>query len=130
MPDSQRRRLVRRDARRAHHREQTSRRSSSTGKRRVLRGYDLGRRWWRRRWGSVTKRPAVEYLAAVRREPTAQVGGVGPQHWHLGQLGPVALEVAVVAGIEADQRREESDAGLGDRVPDEGALRLQPVRQP
>src|SRR3954451_10965661 len=35
-----------------------------------------------------------------------QVARVRPQHRHLGQLAPVALEVAVVDGVEPDQRGE------------------------
>ncbi len=55
-----------------------------------------------------------------------QVPCVGPQHRHLAQLGPVALEVAVVDGIEPGQRGEQADVRLGDRV----AHQIAPVRQP
>ena len=59
-----------------------------------------------------------------------QVPGVGPQHRQLGQLLAVALEVAVVDGVEPGQRREQADVGLGDRVADEVALVREPLRQP
>ena len=51
-----------------------------------------------------------------------QVAGIGPQHRHLGQLLAVALEVAVIHGVEPDQGREQADVGLGDRVADQVAL--------
>ena len=59
-----------------------------------------------------------------------EVACVGPQHGQLAELVPVALEVPVVDGVEADQRREQPDVGLGDRVADEVALVGEPVRQP
>ena len=56
----------------------------------------------------------VDGVAEARR--LEQVARVRPQHRHLGQLGPVALEVAVVDRIEAGQRGEQPDVGLGDGV--------------
>src|SRR5512142_1097348 len=45
-----------------------------------------------------------------------QVAGVGPQHRHLGELVPVALEVPVVDRVEADQGGEQPDVSFGDGV--------------
>ena len=59
-----------------------------------------------------------------------QVPRVGPQHRHLGELVPVALEVAVVDGVEAGQRGEQPDVGLGDGVADQIPLVRQPLGQP
>ena len=59
-----------------------------------------------------------------------QVAGVGPQHRQLGQLLAVALELAVVDGVEAGQGREQPDIGLGDGVADEVALLRQALGQP
>ena len=56
-----------------------------------------------------------------------QVPGVRPQHRHLAQLLPVALEVAVVDRVEADQRGEQPHVGLGDGVADQVALVGQPL---
>ncbi|CAM5550473.1 hypothetical protein SVIOM342S_06727 [Streptomyces violaceorubidus] len=58
-----------------------------------------------------------------------EITDVGPQHRVLRQLPAVALEVAVVDGVEADQGREQPDLRLRDRVPDQVALPLQPGRQ-
>jgi hypothetical protein len=59
-----------------------------------------------------------------------QVARVGPEHGELRQLVPVALEVAVVDGVEAHQRREQAHVGLGDGVADEIALPGEAVREP
>jgi hypothetical protein len=59
-----------------------------------------------------------------------QVPGVGPQHRHLSQLVPVALEVTVVDRVEADQRGPQPDVGLGDRVADQVPPGGQPLGQP
>ena len=73
-------------------------------------------------------------LREVRRVAEAggleQVAGVAPQRAELGQLLPVALEVAVVDGVEAGQRREQPDVGLGDRVAHEVAAVGQPLLEP
>ncbi len=45
-----------------------------------------------------------------------QVPRVVPQHRHLRQFAPVALEVPVVDGVEAGERREQADVGLGERT--------------
>ena len=50
-----------------------------------------------------------------------EVTRVAPQRRHLDELAPVALEVAVVDGVEAHERREEAHVGLGDVVADEVA---------
>src|SRR3954447_8002277 len=47
----------------------------------------------------------VDRLAESAR--LEQVTRIGPQHWHLGQLVAVALEVAVIDGVEARKRREQ-----------------------
>ena len=67
----------------------------------------------------------VDGVAEARR--LEQVAGVGPQHRVLGELVPVALEVAVIDGVEAHQRGEEPDVGLGDGVADQVALARQPL---
>ena len=59
-----------------------------------------------------------------------QVAGIGPQHRHLGELGPVGFEVAVIDGIEARQCGEQPDVGLGDGVADQITLILQPLAEP
>jgi hypothetical protein len=73
-------------------------------------------------------------LLEVDRVPEAgrleQVPGIGPQHRHLGQLVPVALEVVVVDRVEPDQRRPQPHVGLGDRVADQVPPGGQPVGQP
>jgi hypothetical protein len=56
-----------------------------------------------------------------------QVAGVGPQHRQLAELVPVALEVAVVDGVEPGERREQPHVGLGDGVAHQVALRRQPL---
>ncbi|MNR57928.1 hypothetical protein D3C85_1788010 [compost metagenome] len=45
-----------------------------------------------------------------------QVPGVAPQRRHFAEFVAVALEVAVIDGIEARQGGEEPDVGLGDRI--------------
>jgi hypothetical protein len=59
-----------------------------------------------------------------------QVAGVGPQHRHLGQLAAVALEMALVDGVEPGQGRPQPDVGLGNGVADEVTPGLKPLRQP
>ena len=59
-----------------------------------------------------------------------QVPRVGPQHRHLAELLPVALEVPVVDGVEADQRGEQPHVGLGDGVAHEVPLAGEPLLQP
>src|SRR3569833_1435583 len=58
-----------------------------------------------------------------------EIAGVRPEHRHLGELVPVALEVPVVDGVEAGERREQPDVGLGDRVADEVAARREAFLQ-
>ena len=70
----------------------------------------------------------VDRVAEPRR--LEQVPGVAPQHRHLGQLVPVALEVAVVDRVEPDQRGPQPDVGLGDRVADQVSPGGQPFGQP
>ena len=67
----------------------------------------------------------VDRVAEARR--LEEVTGVGPEHRQLGELGAVALEVAVIDGVEAGERGEQADVGLGDRVADQVALALQPL---
>jgi hypothetical protein len=59
-----------------------------------------------------------------------QVAGIGPQHRHLGQLAAVALEMAMVDGVEPGQGRPQPDVGLGDGVADEVTPGGKPRRQP
>ncbi len=59
-----------------------------------------------------------------------QVPRVPPQRRELGQLPAVALEVAVVDGVEPHEGREEADVGLRDRVPDQIAPVPKPLLQP
>jgi hypothetical protein len=59
-----------------------------------------------------------------------QVPGVGPQHRHLGELVPVALEVAVVDRVEPDQRGPQPHVRLGDRVAHQVPAGGQPLGQP
>jgi hypothetical protein len=59
-----------------------------------------------------------------------QVARVSPQHRHLGELVPVALEVVVVDGVEPDQRGPQPDVGLGDRVARQVTPGGQPFGQP
>jgi hypothetical protein len=56
-----------------------------------------------------------------------QVARVAPQRRELDQLVAVALEVAVVDGVEADQGGEQPYVGLGDVVTDQVAPLGQPV---
>ena len=70
----------------------------------------------------------VDRVAEPRR--LEQVPRVRPQHRQLGQLLPVALEVAVVDGVEPDQRGEQPDIRLGDRVTQEVPPVREPVREP
>ena len=58
-----------------------------------------------------------------------EVSGVRPEDGELAELGPVALEVAVVDGVEAHERREQADVGFGDGVADEVAMPLESIRQ-
>ncbi len=58
-----------------------------------------------------------------------QISCVGPQDRHLGEFRTVALEVAVIDGVEAHQCREQANIGLGDGVADEVSLSLEAVRQ-
>ena len=58
-----------------------------------------------------------------------QVPRVRPQHRHLGDLVPVALEVAVVDRVEPDQRRPQPHVRLGDRVPGQVAAGGEPLGQ-
>ncbi len=69
----------------------------------------------------------VDRVAESRR--LVEVAGVRPQHRVLGELGAVALEVAVVDGVEADQGGEQPDVGLGDGVADQVAAVRQPLGQ-
>ncbi len=70
----------------------------------------------------------VDRVAEPRR--LEQVPRVRPQHRHLGELVPVALEVAVVDGVEPGQRGPQPDVGLGDRIADQVAAGGQPLGQP
>ena len=69
--------------------------------------------------GGVTEARCLEQIPRVR-----------PQHWHLGELRPVAFEMAVVHGVESQQRGEQPYVGLGDRVADQVAPRCQAIGQP
>ncbi|MCY1223315.1 hypothetical protein D9M72_354360 [compost metagenome] len=61
-----------------------------------------------------------------------QITGIAPQRRHLAQFLPVALEMAVVDGIEPDQRGEQPHIGFRDgvshEVPLAGEAFLQPVQ--
>jgi len=70
----------------------------------------------------------INGVAEARR--LEQIPGIGPQHRHLRQLLSIAFEVAMVDGVEAGQRGEQPDIGLGDAVANEIALIRQSVRQP
>ena len=59
-----------------------------------------------------------------------EIAGVGPEHGELAQLVPIALEVIVVHRVEPDQRREEPDIRLGDRVSHQVPLTAQPLGEP
>ncbi|CAM2794067.1 hypothetical protein DEAB109302_00980 [Dermacoccus abyssi] len=62
-----------------------------------------------------------------------QVPRVRPQHRHLGELVAVALQVAVVDGVETREGREEAHVGLGDVLAHEvatgGEALLEPVHR-
>ena len=45
-----------------------------------------------------------------------QIARVVPQHRHLAEFASVALEVAVIDGIEPRQRGEQAHIGFGDGV--------------
>jgi hypothetical protein len=61
----------------------------------------------------------VDRVAEARR--LEQVAGIRPQRGELAELVAVALEVAVVDGVEAHERGEQAHVGLGDRVAHEVA---------
>src|SRR5690606_23554782 len=79
--------------------------------------------------------PVVVLLDLLEVDRVAEAGGleqvarVGPQHRHLGELLPVALEVTVVDGVEPHERDPQPDVGLGDGVPDEVAAGGEPLGQ-
>ncbi len=62
----------------------------------------------------------VDSISEARR--LEEVARVRPQHRHLAELLAVALEVAVVHGVEAHQGDEEAHVGLGDGVAHQEAL--------
>jgi hypothetical protein len=68
----------------------------------------------------------VEVDGVTEPRRLVEVAGVRPQDLILRQLPAVALEVAVIDGVEADQRGEQPDVRLGDRVADQIALPRQP----
>ncbi len=59
-----------------------------------------------------------------------QVPRITPQRGHLGELVPVALEVAVVHRVEPNERREQPDIRFGDGVPHQETLMGQSLLQP
>ncbi len=73
----------------------------------------------------------VDLVAEARR--LEEVAGVAPEVRHLGELVAVALEVAVVDHVEAHERGEEPDVGLGDRLAHQeaavGEALLEPVHR-
>lgn len=66
----------------------------------------------------------VEVDGVAETGRVEQIAGVVPQHWHLTEFLPVALEVTVIDGVEAHEGGEQPDVGFGDRVADEVALVL------
>jgi hypothetical protein len=80
--------------------------------------------------------PVVVLLDLHEVDRVAEPGGleqvprVGPQHGHLGELVPVALEVAVVYRVEPGEGCPQPHVGLGDRVADEIAAGRQPLGEP
>lgn len=61
-----------------------------------------------------------------------KIPGIGPQRGHLAQFLPVALEMAVVDGVEPDQRGEQPHVGfrngVSHEVPLAGEALLKPVQ--
>ena len=72
----------------------------------------------------------VEVGVVAERRGLEQVARVAPEVRQLGQLLPVALEVAVVDGVEPRQRGEQPDVGLGDRVAHQEATVGEPLLEP
>src|SRR5580693_123767 len=70
----------------------------------------------------------IDRVSEARRLP--QITGISPQHWHLAQLAPIALEMSLVHRVEARERWPQADVGFGDRVTDEVAAGCEPLRQP
>ncbi|SKY08599.1 Uncharacterised protein [Mycobacteroides abscessus subsp. abscessus] len=58
-----------------------------------------------------------------------EVARVRPQHRHLRQFAPIALEMPVIDRIESRKRREQPDVCLGDGVAHQVALRCQAFGQ-
>src|SRR5690606_2606796 len=59
-----------------------------------------------------------------------ELAGEPPQVGIVDDAPPVALEVQVVHGVEADERREEPPVGLGDRVARQPAAPCEPLLEP
>jgi hypothetical protein len=59
-----------------------------------------------------------------------ELAGVGPEVPIVDEPPEVALEVADIDGIEADQRREQPPVGLGERVAGQIALARQALLEP
>ena len=72
----------------------------------------------------------VEVRGVAEAGRLEEVAGVRPQVRELGQLALVALEVAVVDGVEAHERGVEPHVGLGQLASDEVALGRQVLVEP
>jgi hypothetical protein len=62
-----------------------------------------------------------------------EVAHIGPQRWIVDQRAAIALEMAEIDWVEADERGEEADVGLGqptaDKIALRGKARLEPVER-
>src|ERR1035437_3060787 len=96
----------------------------------------IGSLWGETRRVDVLVHDVVMLLDLAEVDRVAEAGGleqvarIRPQHRHLAELAPVALEVPVVDGIEPGQGRKQPHVGLGERVADQVSLRRQPVAEP
>jgi hypothetical protein len=92
--------------------------------------------WNETRWIDFVMRHVVMPLDVVEVDGIrhsrylVDVAGVGPEVRVIYQTAQVALEMHVVDGIEAEQRREEANIGLSQLGAQQVAPRRQPFLQP